>query len=461
MSGRHRDAGRRAPRNATACTAALLAVSLLTGCSGLGPSTRSGGETPAAGGQPAVTSLPTTPAMDRARAIMDHLNGSPDAPPTEVLQGGTSLEHPDTLDAVAAATTGMHGLGPWTPVRGTADEGGLTADLLSRSVAGQYAMTHVSLDEQGKTAVLWFGPAVDPRLADGSPDQLADAVASLPADSSVTVARAGSTSGSAGGCHPAWTAGSRTGESMPLASVSKVFILGAVLLAVDDGQLDWDTGLILTEANRSLPAGHLASEEAGLTVDVSEAVTRMMRDSDNTAADLLHGALGPERLASAWTSMTGSTPEDPFRSTRDVFLLGWSPTAGVDGPVPGTSTAEGRPLDLHPLMVSRARWQDGLDWFATSEELCRAGSWLDARWKDIPDNVSSSFVPDASTWPPGTILAKSGGVPGVVSDLVLVREGGRTWILTSQFASEFATDVGDHAGMRSLAAAALSHAMMG
>ncbi len=78
----------------------------------------------------------------------------------------------------------------------------------------------------------------------------------------------------------------------PLGSMFKLYVLGAVARAVQAGKLSWDTRLTVTQAVKSLPTGRLQDAPDGTKVTVQQAATLMISISDNTAADLLIGAVG-------------------------------------------------------------------------------------------------------------------------------------------------------------------------
>ncbi|WP_179150867.1 serine hydrolase [Leifsonia sp. NCR5] len=250
---------------------------------------------------------------------------------------------------------------------------------------------------------------------------------------------------------PLAVAGTSQGERLPLASVSKLFVVGAVVDAIDQGELQWTDTLELTERVRSLPAGRLSEAAEGTRVSVLDAAVRSLGESDNTAADLLRAELGGEAVADARRIMTGKSSAEPFNSTRTIFRTGWGADRlplGQSIPATGTGLVdESGPLPS-PFEVIESRWQDGVDWFADAHELCAAAAWLDARLRTVPRELR-----EAASAPRDYTLRKTGGNPGV-SAFVGVRrsdDGVTSRVVVAQFASEQPNDVGDADGLFGLA----------
>lgn len=81
-----------------------------------------------------------------------------------------------------------------------------------------------------------------------------------------------------------------------LASTVKVPIAMAVLEAADDGELSLDDTMTLEDADRIDGAGDLVWQDTGSTHTVDELLEAMLRQSDNTAANLLIRKLGEDQL---------------------------------------------------------------------------------------------------------------------------------------------------------------------
>jgi beta-lactamase class A len=170
----------------------------------------------------------------------------------------------------------------------------------------------------------------------------------------------------------------------PMASVAKLYVLGATADAVRSGDLDWESALTVTEQAKSLPTGELQNSPDGTQITVLNAAELMMRISDNTATDLLIEAVGQDRLAHAVEELGHRHPPllTPFPSTRNMFqlTLGGNQSLseqwkGADGHARAGILAA---LPVEPAAIledweSRAPfWPDGLDWFGSATDMAEA-----------------------------------------------------------------------------------------
>ena len=109
-----------------------------------------------------------------------------------------------------------------------------------------------------------------------------------------------------GHCDP--VAGTNTGESLPLASIFKLYVLHAVAGAVKNGTVSWDDQLTVTDKGKAVGSSGLELP-AGAHVSVRTAAEKMIATSDNMATDMLIGKVGhPRHRASA-----GSRPAITIR----------------------------------------------------------------------------------------------------------------------------------------------------
>jgi len=119
---------------------------------------------------------------------------------------------------------------------------------------------------------------------------------------------------------------SRDDESLlPLASVFKLYVLGALVQAVDGGEITWDDPVQIRDEFDSL-GGTTAEEKPGTELSVRELATRMISDSDNTATDHLMDLVGREAVEQIQSTMGHSQPSAnvPMPTTRDVTILKFS-----------------------------------------------------------------------------------------------------------------------------------------
>ena len=392
-------------------------------------------------------------AADHARWVLTHALGAGPLGPEDlaarftgplVEDGGTGLL--TTIDTVRAD-------GPWQAVDARASGSGHSVDVVLRSSRGTHLAMHVTVGDDGRAVLFWFGSAVDRGVDVSTAVGRRQVLDALPARSALSV---GTVEGQR--CADLRYEGSDAGAALPLASVAKLLVVHAVLDRVAAGGLQWDSVLTLDESRRSLPAGELAVAPAGTTITVQEAVLAALLESDNTAADLLLDAVGVEQVQALYAELQGGAVH-PFWSTREVFALGWGPMA-VPGQVHAdpADVAERRatiavePLATSVLEVTVPRWQDGLDWFLPAAGLCELGARLYERWPALPAAVRAA-VADGDV-----LLEKLGGAPGVVTGLWLVEGADGPVVVTTQYASEVATAVGDAAGLLSVGEALVAEA---
>ncbi|MGO0575305.1 serine hydrolase [Ornithinimicrobium panacihumi] len=278
--------------------------------------------------------------------------------------------------------------GPYTVTEVTevsAEAGGGTRSAVLSLDAEQPLLMTLALDDEDRIAGLVFVPDTsgEPPVISGWAD-LDAALTELGGTSQVVVGRVED-----GTCTPIHTTAGLEpgGEPAPTGSIFKLVVLAGVVEAVEAGELAWEDELTITEEVKSLPSGILQDREAGSTVTVREAAELMISISDNTATDLLIGAVDRPRMRTAMEN-AGVDPLRlaPIVTTRQLFILGW----GVDqevrdrwarASVPETRTAQlaDLPEDLTlvtPEAVTTPAWQDGVDWPMTGGEVCNVHARL-------------------------------------------------------------------------------------
>jgi beta-lactamase class A len=104
-----------------------------------------------------------------------------------------------------------------------------------------------------------------------------------------------------------------------LASSTKLPIAIAVLREVEAGRLRLEQPLQLQAADQVDGAGALVWQAPGASHDVASLLKRMLMDSDNTAANLLVRAIGPDALNRHARALLGATLTDFTRVRRDVY----------------------------------------------------------------------------------------------------------------------------------------------
>jgi hypothetical protein len=219
-----------------------------------------------------------------------------------------------------------------------------------------------------------------------------------------------------------------------IGSTFKLYILGALELAIEKGEHQWDEVLPLKDEWKSLPSGIMHTWPAGKEVKLLEYAENMISLSDNTATDHLLYLLGRENIEAMLAPM-GNTHEEaylPFLSTLEMFKLKWALKPAETNTYLMTSRAErlqrlkqlsqvpksavgenGVALD-QPTLINQ------LEWFATTPENCGAMFWLASKNSSQLRQVLSKNVPflgdvgkESSHW--AYAAYKGGSEPGVLS----------------------------------------------
>lgn len=180
-------------------------------------------------------------------------------------------------------------------------------------------------------------------------------------------------------------------DSVALGSAFKVYVLGALVEAIDSGEVGWDDDLTITDALKSLPSGELQDRPAGSTVTVREAAEKMIQISDNTATDLLIDRLGRDAVEAVLTPMGMSTESQqrtlPFLTTRELFILKWGIDRSELDAYVAADVAGRREIlaSLDDQLPTVGDFDadvpvaiDDIEWFATAPENAAAHLWLDA-----------------------------------------------------------------------------------
>jgi Beta-lactamase enzyme family len=200
------------------------------------------------------------------------------------------------------------------------------------------------------------------------------------------------------------------GESLvPLASVFKLYVLGALVHAVGSGEITWDDLVEIRDELDSL-GGPTADEEPGTELSVQELATRMISVSDNTATDHLMDFVGREAVEEIQSAMGHSQPSVniPMLTGRELTVLKWSGDADLAERYIAADADERRSIlddevsrRLFPTDtdVSVFQYQNLMGWFGTPGDACRALGWL------TPDDQARAVLthhplsPNPELWP--------------------------------------------------------------
>lgn len=221
----------------------------------------------------------------------------------------------------------------------------------------------------------------------------------------------------------------RPDVALPVASVFKLYVLGAVADAVAGGSLTWDQPVTIRDDLDSPGAGDTQDEADGATVAVRELALRMISVSDNTATDHLVDLVGREAVEEALTALGHADPSVtlPILTTREMSVLKTDPDRlaryeaadrderrrllaeeVADAPTPTIDSAWTEPRAVTTV-----------EWFASPLDLCRALVGLDDRSRQpglepLTDILATNpgMAVDPARYE--TLLFKGGSEPGVL-----------------------------------------------
>jgi len=221
---------------------------------------------------------------------------------------------------------------------------------------------------------------------------------------------------------------------MPLASVFKLYVLGALVEAVDAGGITWDDPVRIRDELVSLGEGPMAEEEPGSMLPVRQLALWMIRESDNTATDHLMDLVGREAVEQIQLEMGHSEPtvNMPGMTTRELTILLWSESdvgerysaagaserwAILEDEVANLPLPAGEQTDT--LVYS---FPYSIGWLGTTGDACRALAWLmeDDEARAILTNRPLSPNPDL--WP---MLGFKGGWGNSTASTAMLDAGQR------------------------------------
>lgn len=222
------------------------------------------------------------------------------------------------LPAFTGVTAQIRSLAPagWRveSVQPSADGDRATAVLRSGAVPLSVQIA-VEAEAPHRITTLLVRP-VPPVATVGSFDELTERLEGLAPTTALLVAEI-----SDGTCRP--LAAAHADQRVPIASVVKLYVLGAVARRIVDGNLEWDHPVVIRDELDSLPSGSTQHDEAGSTITVERLAQRTIAESDNTATDHLMDLVGRAAVEAAQGELGHSEPSVniPFPSTREMFLL--------------------------------------------------------------------------------------------------------------------------------------------
>jgi beta-lactamase class A len=351
-----------------------------------------------------------TPPGLRAQQTMDMLNSDWPIGPV----GVRTLAAPDKVDSVVTTMEGLWWDRPFTLDR--VDIGASVATLHLISSYGARQDVRIHTDDDG-----WVDRfELETHVPSITSWRDVDAVLSKTgARYSYQVAKVDN-----GRCDP--VVGTNTDESLPLASIFKLYVLHAVAGAVKNGTVSWDDQLTVTDKSKAVGSSGLELPP-GAHVSVRKAAEKMIATSDNMATDLLIGRLGTRAVEDALVTAGHHDPASmtPFPTMYELFSVGWgqpdlrSQWKQASSPKVRAQLlqqANSNPYQPDPTRAHTPASTYGAEWYGSAEDICRVHAALqaDAVGAAAPVKQILSAVAgiqlDRDEWP--YIGAKAGGLPG-------------------------------------------------
>lgn len=182
-------------------------------------------------------------------------------------------------------------------------------------------------------------------------------------------------------------AGTNTAESLPLASIFKLYVLHALANAVKNGTASWDDQPTVTAKGKAVGSSGLELA-VGEHVSVRTAAEKMIATSDNMATDLLIGRLGTHAIEQALASAGHHDPVSmtPFPTMYELFSVGWGQpdlreqwkNASQQQRAALLQAANSTDYQPDPTRAHTPASAFGAEWYGTAEDICRVHVALQA-----------------------------------------------------------------------------------
>lgn len=366
--------------------------------------------------------LPETASGEAAGDVLEIINAEQDSTESD-WEGRLAESFTEEVSAEELAQTvnsQFRPVGPWTAVEHEDfDDASLTT---LEAQEGQELEMQLALDEDGLIEALFFAEPREPVEPAEGFEEIDERLTDLPGEVHAVVVQDDET-----------LLEVSDGEAAPLASVAKLYVVLALVEAVDAGEVSWDDTLEVTDQLRSLPSGTLQDQPAGYETTVFDVAQRMIQISDNTGTDMLIDLLGRDAVEQAVADSGHQDPSlmEPFPSTREMFQLRWGfPDLGEDWK---DGDAEERreileeigeeDLEITHEDVAADDVDFDIDWYATPEDLTNLYDQLfdameehpelDAVLASNPGLTFGDFSPEDLWW--DTLAFKGGSLPGVLN----------------------------------------------
>lgn len=246
-------------------------------------------------------------------------------------------------------------------------------------------------------------------------------------------------------CEPVASTNAR--ESLPLASIFKLYVLHALATAIQNKTVSWDDQLNVTAKSQSVGSSGLELV-AGNHVSVRMAAEKMIATSDNMATDLLIERLGTPAIEKALATAGHHDPASmtPFPTMYELFSIGWGQPdlreqwkqASPQLRAQLLQQANSAPYQPDPSRAHIPASSYGAEWYGSAEDICRIHVALQA---DATNQATALVRPilaavpgiqlDHHQWP--YIGAKAGGLPGDLTfSWYAVDSTGQPWVISFQ-----------------------------
>jgi beta-lactamase class A len=372
-----------------------------------------------------------TPVGLRAKQTMDMLNSDWPIGPI----GVRTLAAPEMVDAIGTTMDGLWWDRPFTLTGADIGAGVATLHLLTSFGAMQDIAIHTNSDGM----VDRFDVELDKPTIKSWADVDA-ALTNSGARYSYQVARVND-----GRCVP--VAGTNTAQSLPLASIFKLYVLYALSTAVKAGSVSWDDMLTITGQAKAVGSSGLDKLPPGALVTVRTAAEKMIATSDNMATDLLIERLGTQAVERALVEAGHHDPASmtPFPTMHELFSVGWGQPdlrqqwkeASPQGRAQLLQLTNSRPYQPDPNRTHTPASSYGAEWYGSAEDICRvhAGLQTGAVGAAAPVRQIMAAIPgidlDPAQWP--YVGAKAGNLPGDLTfSWYAIDRSGQAWVVSFQ-----------------------------
>lgn len=422
-------------------------VAVLAGCTGPEPgdqpATPPGGALPAPAAPSELTAEEAAVDDDLVDAQLDWLLAVAAGEADALDEAAYADRFTDTfrsqvpLDDLAGALDGLEAAGPLQVDREVSRSPFGELVLVTTGADGSELVITMTVDPDGRIGGLLFSPGAPPALQDpvGDVQEAADRLRALSAgEGGAAGLLAGPADG--GSCTPEVDLAAE--QPVPVGSAAVVWVVGAVVDAIEAGGLRWDSPLVLGAADRSLRSPVLQQRDIPGLLDVEEALELALLASDHTAIDLLIDAVGRGAVEQAQGRWGHATPglNTPFPTTGEVFRLKAADPSVQQRWIDGDEATRREVLEAlaeaelpDPGPFEAGPVAPALGWTAAPADLCRALSLL----LDAADREGLEPLGPLLTAEPGVpdperrwdrIAFVGGGEPGLLSAVWVVEADG-------------------------------------